>query len=326
VLQKALKGIHVSDDAAALLDEGVELTPGQASASPFMKNVESVMEVTPVLARGTKKMRDAAETSFHNKVLEKAAPEGAVITKSGVEGVTQIKKAVTQAYEEAWSGARNLSNEARKGFVDIAGEAVERLTEQQKGIMKTIMGDFKELSRNVTPAKLKAMDNLLRKRISTASKQDYDFKEMLVALRKELRSGISEDVGAKLSKIDAKYPAFLAVRKASKAAAREGGVFNPDQLMQGIKAVGKDMVGEGKGPLQELAKQGYQTVGKKVGGQPLEWFRRIASISPTPIPMRAAGRRMLGQGAEQKALDPLAQALRLYDLTPTAAGVAYGEE
>jgi len=324
-LSKAARGINKTDAGQRMLDEGVALTPGQATSNAFIRGAESVGEVTPVVAHGVKRARQAADDSVASTALQKAAAPGKKVTKEGTEGVSQLKEGFQEAYGEAWDGATTMSNEARKAIVDQAVDAGPRISKKQRRVVKNFLDDFKVLSRGVTPQKYRELDNTLRKAIASA-KKDHDFQEILTGLRKTLRDGAPNDVAKKLAKVDEKYGSYLVMRRAAKNAAGDSGKADAPQLVGAMKAIGRDAAGTGDAPMQQYITDAMQTAGQKVGGQPLEWFRRVAGITPTPFPMQAAGRAVLGQTGVQKGLTKSLDAIPEYLKRPGIAGAALLEE
>lgn len=295
---KLLRGLDKTPEAKRLIEEGARLTPGMSAATPPIKYLEDVMEVTPFLARGTKKARDAAEDTIQLAALNKASP-GAAITETGTEGVAQLKQVIQKEYGDAWAGATGLTNEARTAFVNRGDELFGEVTDAQGNILKRIGSNFKKLTTDPSPESLQAMDKLLRKEINSA-KSDFGFQSGLKDLRETLRVGMPEGVVSRLKEVDAQYPDFLTVRKAAKAAAGDGGNFKPRHLVQAMKSVGKDSVGEGAGPMQQFISDA-SIADQKTGGAPLEFFRRLAGIAPSPLPMKTAGNVLMGNTAPQKA-------------------------
>lgn len=300
-LFKAAKGVTKTDAARRLIDRGVALTPGMSTTNPMVRGLETVGEVTPLIAQGVKRAKAKAIGDINEMLFKEAAPAGKTITETGEKGVQQLKGAFKEAYQDAWSGARGLSNEARRNIVDTAVRESRKLTEAQQRALGNVMEDFKELTRDVTPETLRRFDNVLRKRIQSAS-DDFDFQEALISLRAQLRAGMPNNVSEKLAAVDRKYGDYLVVRDAVRNAAGEiGREIQPNQLLQAMKSVGKERVGEGTAPVFQTATDVAETAGQKVGGEPLEWFRRLAGITYTPLPMQLGGRMVLGETATQKA-------------------------
>jgi hypothetical protein len=320
-LGKAIRGINKTPEAERLLDLGVPLTPGEAASSKMVQGLEAVGEVSPLVAHGVKRARAASEEGLQKLVLNQSLAPGGTVTETGTKGIEQLKQGFSNAYSDAWSGADKLSNQARIGFINTAVNGSKSLTKKQRNALKGVMGDFRDLTANVTPDKFKAMDNDLRKRIA-AAKKDYDYQQLLTTMRNTLRSGAPPKVTEKLAATDAQYGKYLVARRAAKNALSDSGNFGGKHLINAVKAIGKDMAGEGSAPLQQIAMDAGATTERSLGGQPLEWFRRVAGITPTPFPMQAAGRVVLGrtkaQMAAQKATDKVPELLR----RPGALGAA----
>jgi hypothetical protein len=249
--------------------------------------VESAAEVTPLVAEGVKRARRLASNDSADFVWKAAAAPGKSVTKPGTEGVKQLKQGFKEAYEEAWEGATSLSSEAKIKMVNRMASERPYMTEDQLRVMSRMGEEFKKLTANPSPKSLNAFDNHLRKRIG-AAKKDYDFQEFLIGLRNDLREGMPGEVAEKLKAIDGQYGKYLVIRRAAKNAMDKEGVSGPKQLVSAVKAIGKDKAGEGTAPLQREAMDIVQTVGNEVGGQPLEWFRRLAGITKPRFQCRLA--------------------------------------
>jgi hypothetical protein len=321
ILNKTLRGIRKTPEAQRLLDAGIDVTPGKAAANKTFAGLEAVAEVAPVLARGTKAAQRRAGEQFNERVLQRALAPGQSVDDIGTAGVRQLKEGFEEAYANAWSGATGLSNASRKEFVDTAVDAMPTLGKKNRNILKNIMADFKALTANPTQESLKNFDKTLRDRLS-ASRKDYDMRQLVGSLRDSLRAGMPEGVATSLKAVDDKYPAFLTVQRASKNAAAEGGEFVPSQLMSAVKAIGGDSAGTGQAALQDIATDATMSLGRKGPGQPLEWFRRIAEISPSPPGMRTAGRTLMGETSPQKRALALSELLRRYGISGAGTGAA----
>ena len=314
-LSKLLRGANKSDDALRLLDEGVELTPGQMASSPGIRGLETVMEVTPFLARGTKKAKKKSLESWNKKIMSDAAPVGANITELGTAGAAQMKRAVTSAYNEAWKGAGKLSRGDGVGMINSLGRSSKRLGIDDNRVITNIIKDIKELAKKGSTKGTQALDDLLRRSINSAGKDKYELSEALQQARAGLRKRLPAKTKKALDKIDAKYPGYLTVRDAVARAQQTEGLFTPAQLTTSVGKLGKGKAQVGEAALQDAARTGRSTLGKKEGGQPLEWFRRIAGALPSPLPMETAGRTLMGQTTPQRALlkqarSPRVRALR----------------
>jgi len=315
VFSKFARGAKKTPDAEKLLAEGVDLTPGQMAASPAISGLETVMEVTPFLARGTKKARKTAQESWNKKVMSEAAPEGATITETGTEGAKQMRNAVTNAYDKAWAGAGAFLPKKNKQMQNVLAKAKKTLSLDDARVLGNVMKEMNQLAATGGKKGSQTLDDILRRRIKSAGTDKYELSQILKEARATLRGSLGPKVKSKLATIDAKYPAYLTVRNAVGRAKQTDGLFTPAQLTTSVGTVGKRSAEIGEAAMQEAARVGRSTLGKKEGGAPLEWFRRIAGALPSPLPMKTAGRTLMGQTAPQRAVmrgvsDPRVQAMR----------------
>jgi len=318
--------------AKKLMDEGVNLTPGMAAESELIKSAEAVMEVTPFLARGTKALREEAKEDWAGQVLKKAVPANMSdgVTKIGQKGVKQASKLFKAGYAKAWGGADSLAPRtlprvhlaASKGSRDMSkkdNRVVERVTDQISDLLK----------RNPDVNALK-IDQIIREALPTKPSK-IDLRDTLTAMRDTLRAGLPDESLKSLGQLDKAWPKFLTVRKASRKASEKDGVFTPKQLLSSSSTVGKDaLAGIGKAPLQKAGQAGMATVGRDVGGQPLEWFRRVAAGTPTLLPLNTMGRISMGQTKPQSYLADLLRTPQMVQkiepyITPARYGAAYEE-
>jgi len=306
-LTRAARGIDITGKAKELMDRGVRLTPGQASSNPIWGTLENIMEYFPGVARGVKETRANALLDVNREVMKEALPPGMASEGMalGTAGVQQLKEGFKNAYTAAWKGATGISNNARKKFVDTVTQTGKQFGKKQSNALKRVLSDFKELTRETSEAKLKSMDNDLRKMSGAASRKDYKFKEVIDSLRATLREGMPNDVAAKLQAVDAKYGNFLVARNAVKRALKEEDtIVTSDMLAAAVQKTGKDMVGEGTAPSQGLAAAVAQTVGRGEVGVPLEYYRRLAPGVPGASPgiMQKGGEILTGQTGLQQAI------------------------
>ena len=301
-LSKATRGVDITDYAKTILDNGGFLTAGKAAKSKSISGLESVAEVTPFLAKAVEKAQEKAKTSWGNIVTKEAAPLGAKITARGQQGIKQLSAAYDDAYSAAWAKADKISNQGRVAFVDAASDGLKYLPKNEANRVVYLASEFKNVLKELTPKNIKAYDNRLRRAIDSIPYDNRAYRDTLKAMREALRKGLPEDALKSLKEVDGQYAKYLVVKKATAAAAGEAGGFTPSQLINAVKSVGGvTRTAMGDAPLQEIATAGKQTIGKKLGGQPLEWFRRIAGSVPSPVPVQTLSNMVIGQNPLQKA-------------------------
>ncbi len=297
-----IRGLTKTRAAQKLMDEGVELTPGQAAESKFVQGLESVMDITPILARGTKDARKVAKEQWNKKILQEAAPEGTQITELGTAGAKQMKDAVEEAYAEAWDGVGAVTSAASKPMYSTMAEAAKRLGKADGRVLRNVWNDVQKAVRTKDPKAFKTLDENLRRQINSAEPEKYELLTALKAARARLRESVPTANQTALKVIDDKYPSFLTARDAVKNSLDDAGVFTPSRLNKSIKKVGKNLAATGEAALQKSAAEGMETVGRKEGPQPLEWLRRLSGMftGPPKSVMDAGGRAMFGQTAPQR--------------------------
>jgi len=322
-LQKAVGGITKSRAAQKLIDEGVELTPGQAAKGGIPKLLEYQLERIPGLSKAVKSLKGQSEESFNRVALSKAALPGVSITKSGKEGFDQLRDSYNKAYDDAWGSAVRPSNKDMVGMSNFIFEAGK--SSASKSPYKNIAASLKEMSSDFNPSTVKRLDRMIRDERNTnwaGGLSDETLDSNLKTIQSMLADAIGGTAKSRLKTINSSYNKLISIRKASQyiGARKKGGQFTPDELLRGTK------VGGG---LEDLAVAGAQTLGRK---DPLSIFgkttRYLAEQSPG-VPgaeslLKFAGKRMMGEGKEQAAVKALIEALRKTGLSSSRIGASLG--
>jgi len=322
---KVIKGLKKTDAAKRLTDAGAYLTPGQSASNVLINPLESIADVVPVLAPSVRKARARGEKEIAEIPMRLSVAPGKEVTESGVKGVAQLKKGFEEAYEDAWSGASSIDNNARMMFVSVLENAMPRVSKAQKRELKRILEDFGDLTEDINPISFKAMDNILRKRISSA-KKDYDYQTLLTELRKTLREGAPSGVFERLKAVDAKYGNYLVTRKAAKNAVAKEGEFTSPELISALKSVGKDSVGEGSGPMQREIMDIARVSKTGDDPAPLETWRRLAGLGFGIPGAQTAGDFVMGNTGLQKTIAAQVNKVPEYLKRPAALGSTYRDE
>lgn len=304
-LAKAAKGITKSKAGQQLLDEGVPLTVGQAAESKSVQGVESLMELTPLLSQKTKALQDTAAKAWDLNFINKAAPKGVRITKTGREGFDQLKGAVNSAYKKAWGKAGKVPEGTKESLQNIVIKNLDDFDVKEARVLYRIFDDVEKLTTGGNPKQLKSLDNALRKEIAKA-KNSPELQRVIQGMRDELRDRLPKEARNALKEIDKTYPKYLTVKKATAAAHANKGNFSPKQASQASKTVG----GETKAasdidgaPLMKAAEAGIETLGNSGRGELLGWVRRALNTVPSIAPLESMGKVLLGQTPGQKLVD-----------------------
>lgn len=332
---KLYRGVNKTPEAQKLLNEGVALTPGQASKSGIPRTVEALMSWAPFVGQGTQRARQRSLAQWNNTVLNKAAPTGKKIIGEGSEGVRNLSKAFEDSYKDAWGAAGRPRANKVVDLVDTAVRQGRELDQESRRVVGNALKRLNEATRDYSPERISQLDKHLRKQIESSAKQkNFELADVLKRMRKNLRSSVGEDSAQKLKAIDSKYGGFLAVIDASssKKALRSGGVFEPQQLLDSsAKFAGRKKAAEGFGPLRDIIDEGLETVGRKEVKPLINLRKAIVRNMPSVPGMDFGGRLALGQTSGQKALQraaasPFSQWLRNYVSPARLGGGALNEE
>lgn len=335
-----IRGIRQSDAAKRLIREGARLTPAQASGGGLLgrtaEAAEFVAGFTPLLGKGVERARERGVRDWNANVLKNIAPDGFKdkVTSAGQAGATQLKNAFDAAYTKAWSKAGRPSQEGMQKMLNAAAQGGAELMPESQTIIKNSAKKVLDLYGEFTPKRMREVDNMLRKRISSANSAanpQPELASVLKTIRGELREAVSPEARDLLRKVDANYGEYLAVQRAgtTSGAMQSGGEFTPQQLLSGAKgASSRSKAFTGDAALQDVAQEGLDTVGKKLPQPIIDTQKAFASIGDLPLidPALEAGRRVaLGQTLPQRGGRAVADALRRYGLTGGSIAAAEDE-
>ena len=320
------------------MDEGIQLTPGQASASTPWRGLENVMSLTPTLAKGTNELRDRSLAQWNLKILNEALPPNTKKLQTiGFQANDELAKSFKQAYKTAWDKVNRPNNRQLHDLIRLAGNESRQLDEPSRAVVRRIVDDIGELSNDYTPERMRALDNSIRKAINMANSKANPnpyLSDSLKKIKDRLREYASKEARDELREIDEQYRKFLTVRKASSNSKEgAGGTFTPQDLRRASKQIGGESSAfVNAGPLQSAAEEGVATVGRKEPQPILNVRKAIARnmYSPTPL-LDLGGRALFGRTAPQRAAQavaesPLAQALRRYGVRAAPIAGAYTTE
>lgn len=270
---------RVSPAATKLMQEGVEVTPGQA-AGGLWQRLEDKLVSAPFIGGSIAEARRRGIESFNKAALNRAlAPIGESTDEVGREGFKQVKTKIGDAYDKILPQLNvSVDNQFMQDMGNLRSMAQNMPEAQAKQFDKLL--DNLALSR-FTPAGLmsgetmKRVESELGKKASNYLRdQSADMRDLGSALQEAqnvlrqlvVRSNPSK--AGELQKINEAYANYARLRRASSALGAEEGVFTPSQLLNAVKAedrtVGKAGFAQGNALLQDLAEAGKTTLGQKV--------------------------------------------------------------
>lgn len=271
---KAVKpSASVNPDVAMLKSLGVDITPGQALGGAASRTEQKLTSV-PFLGSQIEKRRGTALDQFSNAMFNKAGtPIGFKTQKVGLDAVGELDEAVSKAYKSAIDATPGVKVDDQ-----FLGNVI-RLEEMAKDIA-TDENAAKALSRQiglllnkvtksdqVLPDTWKELDAMLGKAMRET--KNYELKSGLRQLQSEWRdmAGRSNPEQRKLFKsADAAYKNLLILEKAAGKAAKQDGVFTPNQLYRSAEkfAGSKSQVRQQTAPFLAEARAAENVLGNTV--------------------------------------------------------------
>ena len=185
---------------------------------------------------------------WSQKMFNKAAPFGYVITKGGHEGAKQLKNAVTKSYDAAWKDA-TIAPGGRLRLTATADDITENASASNANRLKNFSKDLKNPALTAQD-----LDKTLRTELKSAGAQgDAKAVEQIKFLRAELRDQIPFANNKALSAVDDIYPTYLTVTDATgrKASLLTQGKPTADTLLSSSAKISKGAASFGDAPLQQ---------------------------------------------------------------------------
>ena len=272
---------RASDAAKSLLKSGARLTPGQTVGGSIKKLEEAATSI-PVVGNIIESAQDLAVKDFNRGALNKA--------------LVTLGKTVPKRLEgnDAFEFARN---EIDKAYADIIPKLkISNLSDFQASLVR-IIEDNADLPDSMNKQLIAKIDKSIGNRIKKGGLSGSDLKdidsslgqqavefvksadpnqrqlgralfETQTALRKSLTAE-NPDVAKQYGKVRMAFANLVPIQNAVVRSSLQGGVFTPSQLNTAIRSTdrspGKIRVARGDAPMQELAQQAQETVGRELG-------------------------------------------------------------
>jgi len=185
--------------------------------------------------------------------INRANPSAAPITKTGTEGVSQLKNNIDSEYASAWAPVKQIPEKAQQAVKNIANaNEASLVVPADKELVKNMVKYLDDTVANGSPEAIRNLDKAMRGAIDSASRSgNKTLSTTLDSMRNALRTGLDDGVSARLSELDSVYPEYLGVRKA--AASADGAEFSADQLSKADKIVsGETLTATGRKRFSDL--------------------------------------------------------------------------
>ncbi|MDB5541835.1 MAG: Lytic transglycosylase, catalytic, partial [Devosia sp.] len=284
----ALSGLispKIGAQARALMDEGMQLTPGQMFGG-FPKSVEDKLTSVPVIGDVIKSAQgravDGLNTAAYGRVitpLKKAGFDAQVPTAPGRDAIDSISTQVSDAYNslvpkltlkkdaQLSTELESLTGMAQKGLAPTQAATFQRLmatvdhnfTEQGISSGKTLQGTLSDLK---TAAQGYASD---------PSFENQQLGAALKTAQQSLEDGLKRSNPLYAKKLDGINEAFANLARIQSAGAMQGaanGVFSGAQLSAAVKASDKSVrdnaFARGNAFMQDLSDPAKNILGASV--------------------------------------------------------------
>lgn len=291
----------VREAAKALMDRGIELTPGQI-AGGILRRGEEAAKSFPILGTFIRGAETRSVESFNRAAIDQALePLGIKLptsAKPGHESISYAKLRLDDAYDNLLPKMHlGMDNDLASDIANTRFLASELPGEQAKQfdtIMQNRVAKYFADSGAITGDKLKSMESELNYIASTyrassdAGQRQLGQRldDMRFALRDALQRQNPQAAEA-LQKINSSYAMFTRLESAATRRAGSQGIFTPSDLLQAIKttdkSVRKGAFARGDSLMQDFAEYADMVIPSR--------------LSDSGTPERLAFRDMLGVGA-----------------------------
>lgn len=319
VLAKIVKP-DVSDDVARLMDEGVRLTPGQATGGT-LKRVEDAATSIPVVGDVIKRAQTRGIEDFNRAGFNRAlAPIGEKVGKDfniGREGIAAVESKIGAAYERALDKIKIVNLDTQFGdevgkVVGMSAELGEGPAKQLSAILKNRVLDKVTDAGTMSAQTMKSVESELGRQArmfsGSADAAQRGLADALREVQSSLRGAVERSAGPEaLSDLKAANTAWANFVRIQDAAGRIGskeGVFSPAQLTAAVRAqdktVRKGAFARGDALMQDLAEAGKNVMPSSVpdsgtatriftGGGIGGLLGNAMGVEPTTMAMAMAG-------------------------------------
>jgi hypothetical protein len=281
---KVIGGFKPSQDAAALMKQGIQPTLGQGIDKTGMigKGISKAEEATtslPFLGGITRNARDRALKEGMKTAISKAEDKTLNVSAKGAvghEAITNLKESFNGAYSKAMDGHKlALKPELTQKIVDAVKDQSKFVNEaERKSIFTGLQGLFDKIKPDANGKYLASDIHQIESALKTQARGlpfGDDKAKILSEVQREIAkyrtANLPPEVGEVIKKLDSKYLNFVRLRRAAEGVGAEHGEFSPAQLYNAATMLGKKsgQSSMGKAPMQELAGQMKSTLSDKLG-------------------------------------------------------------
>ncbi len=236
-----------SPETKALLAQGIVPTPGQASNafSPAEEKLTSIPLTGQIIEAGKNRSRN----EFNQAILNMGMPDGQKVSQAGNAGMTELKDALSMAYDKAFQG-KSVSPDGMLNAAIGAAKAAPYLPMNKNGsrdfdnIVKRIFQERIPQGNTLTAGAMKGeiigdLGKEAQKFLKSPIRAEQATGEALMAARDEANkwllgqvAKVDPQAAMSLAKLDPLYKNRIMAGKAVDKAASQGGIFTPYQALK----------------------------------------------------------------------------------------------
>ncbi len=285
------KASRVGSTARSLLDEGVELTPGQALGGSALWVEDKLMSV-PIMGDAIRAARirgnESLNRAVYNRVLE---PIGQTTNKIGREAVDDVAVKISNAYDDVLNQIQFEPDKVFSRGIDKLKVMAKELPEKDSKALLNILEKEVEtpLSKGVSVdgRVFKRIESQLGKKaiqfLNSTDAYQKDVGHALAEAQKMLRNSLmrgNSEQSKLLKGVNYAYAAQTRLQQAANRVGAENGVFTPEHLLSAIRSadnsVRKNAFARGNAMFQDLADAAKTHMSSKIPNSGT--FDRMATI------------------------------------------------
>lgn len=279
VYKIARSGLKRTPEAQRLLDEGIDLTPGQMNPDTAHNQIEQAWQSVPLVGQILQGARDNAQRDFQRVAIQKGAAPGVSIKPAEVRDMlTQAYASFEPLYDQAKgfpihptifnAGANKPLSAA---FSEAAAaKGIRAKDSVRKSVDSWLSDTLSQLPKNADSADLIALRSDIRTEIRTSKVSGASEDEAAARLLSRAEDAVTQALESQLPQKaldalktgDSKYGTYKILENAVARSKDKLGGFSPNDLSEAVFKETPDPIYArgGGGPLRQLASDAKATI------------------------------------------------------------------
>lgn len=244
--QKAATGLTRTAEAQTLLNQGVDLTPGQMNPKGMINQVEESWQSIPVVGQVVRDARENAQNTFQRSAIEKGAAPGTKIQQG--EQAAMLDQAY-QSFQPLYDQAKgfpvspHIVNQgsnvplSRAITSAVGNQGIRATDEARKSVLGFVESQFTKGARSSDDL-LDIRSEIRSEARAAANQGDEAAAQLLRAaddqVTKALESQLPADALKALKTADAQYGNYKTVEKAVARSKSKPGGFSANDLAESV--------------------------------------------------------------------------------------------